>query len=70
MAYRTNRQIVIEMEKLYELYEHEVEERRKEGCLERPTANTYLTHARNFIRWCKGEFIPGATKLQKKTKPY
>ena len=70
MAYRTHKQIIVEMERLYELYEREVEERKKDGCLTRSTANTYLTHTRNFIKWCKGEFIPGGTKLQKKTKPY
>jgi hypothetical protein len=70
MPYRTDKKTVVEMERLFEVYERDVEERRKDSCLEQPTVNTYLSHARDFIRWCKGEFIPGARKLQKKTKPY
>ena len=28
----------------------------------RPSAaRTYLLHARNFVRWLKGDFTPGAT---------
>lgn len=25
------------------------------------TANTYLLHANNFVRWLKGDFTPGRT---------
>jgi len=70
MPYRTNNQTIVELEKLLDLYEREVEERKKDGCLKPSTVDTYLTHTRHFIRWCKGEFIPGGKKLQKKTKPY
>lgn len=27
---------------------------------------TYLLHSNNFVRWCNGEFIPGATLKKKK----
>lgn len=45
MSYSANYQIVVELEKLFDLYEYE-------------------THTRHFIRWCKGEFVPGGKKLQ------
>jgi hypothetical protein len=67
---RTDDKTIAEMERLFEIYEREVQERRKYDCLEQPTVNTYLSHARDFIRWCKGEFMPGTRKLQKKAKLY
>lgn len=57
------------MERLYGLYEAEVKQREKDGCLARATAHTYLVHSGNFVDWCKGEFIPGRMGLQNRTKP-
>jgi hypothetical protein len=54
------------MEKSYEGYKREVEVRRKDGSLRQYTVRTYLTHAWDFIRWCKGEFMPGVRKLKKR----
>jgi hypothetical protein len=69
MPFRTDRKTIEEMERLFKAYEREVEERKKDGCLTLTTANTYLSHAHDFVRWCKGEFIPGRKEFQKKTKP-
>lgn len=70
MACRTHKGMISEMERLYKLYEAEVSERVKDGCLTRSTAHTYLIHSGNFLEWCKGNFIPGGTKLKKETRPY
>ncbi|MFD3271506.1 hypothetical protein ACE3MS_15410 [Paenibacillus dendritiformis] len=29
--------------------------------MEESTKKTYLLHANHFVRWCKGDFIPGGT---------
>lgn len=50
---------IYELEKKLEEYEKVVEEKMSTGLLVKNTANTYLTHSRNFVRWCKGEFNPG-----------
>ena len=60
---RADRNIIAEIERLLEEYEIEIEGRRKSGILENNTAKTYLLHANNFVRWCKGEFVPGGTKI-------
>ena len=44
-------------EEALEQYEEDVER----SPLTRNTKDTYLLHARNFVRWMKGEFEPGAT---------
>ncbi len=61
---RTNQEIIAEMERLFEEYKHEIEVRRKDGSLKQYTVRTYPSHAWEFIRWCKGEFIPGVRKLK------
>jgi hypothetical protein len=61
---RTDKGTIAEMEKLLEEYDIEVETKRKKGFLKNQTARTYLAHAENFVKWCKGEFIPGIRKLR------
>jgi ABC-type Zn uptake system ZnuABC Zn-binding protein ZnuA len=48
-----------QLEKLLETYESEVKQAQKNGLLTDSTARTYLLHASNFVKWCKGDFIPG-----------
>jgi len=60
---RADRNIINELERLLEEYEIEIERKRKAGILENKTAKTYLLHANNFVRWCKGDFVPGIRKL-------
>lgn len=60
---RTDRKIIEEPERLILEYEVEVERSRKDGKLSDKTANTYLPHSNNFVRWCKGEFIPGGRNM-------
>jgi hypothetical protein len=70
MNYRTNTGTVKEMERLFKLYETEIADRVKDGCLTNSTAHTYLLHVGNLIEWCKGNFMPGGTKLKRGTRPY
>ncbi|WP_210367742.1 hypothetical protein [Bacillus sp. REN3] len=56
---KANKDFINQLEDLYQLYEKEVKERSKEGLITKSTADTYLLHSGNFIKWCKGNFIPG-----------
>jgi len=47
------------LETLLQKYEEEVKEAEEKGYLMENTVKTYLTHSRNFIKWCKGNFEPG-----------
>ena len=60
---KTDRKTIEELERLILEYEVEVERSRKDGKLSDKTANTYLAHSNNFVRWCKGEFIPGGRNM-------
>jgi hypothetical protein len=60
---RADKDIIAEMEKLFEEYNIEVEAKRKAGVLKDKTAKTYLLHPKNFIRWCKEDFVPGGRNL-------
>ncbi len=46
-----------EVQRAYRRYESEV----KAADLADSTEKTYLTHARNFVRWLGDEFTPGET---------
>ena len=61
---RKDRNVIAELERLLEKYEIEIEGKRKTGILEDKTAKTYLRHANTFVRWCKGDFVPGIRKLE------
>lgn len=52
--------IIEELEILYKNYEKEVYKAKEDGFLQDNTVKTYLTHTRNFVKWCKGDFEPGA----------
>jgi hypothetical protein len=56
---RASQEIIKQLELLYEAYEQEVTEKLKTGILKDSTANTYLTHSFNFVRWCRNDFEPG-----------
>jgi hypothetical protein len=56
---QTNKEIIVELEKLYDKYQEEVDQLREKGILMENTAKTYLLHSYNFIRWCKEDFTPG-----------
>jgi hypothetical protein len=40
-------------------YKQLIQTRESEGTLTPSTANTYLLHAENFVRWLHGDFDPG-----------
>ena len=48
-----------EVHKALERYMELVHTRETEGLLKSNTANTYLLHAENFVRWLHGDFDPG-----------
>ena len=49
-----------EVERALAKYEREVAELERDSIIRPLTANTYLLHAQNFVRWLKDEFEPGA----------
>jgi hypothetical protein len=56
---KTDKDFIKQLEDIYQAYEKEVKESSKEGLLTKSTADTYLLHSGNFIKWCKGDFVPG-----------
>ena len=59
---KPNESIMRGIEGLFMEYEKEVRELGEKGILSEQTAITYLTHAWNFVRWCRDDFEPGAMK--------
>lgn len=57
---KTSEKKLWEIEKLFMEYEKEIRGLESAGVLTKRTVNTYLTHAWNFVRWCRGTFEPGA----------
>jgi hypothetical protein len=53
-----------EINRLLDLYIREIESSE----LKPLAANIYLTHAKNFVRWINGEFVPGGRLEKNKTK--
>ena len=62
---RTSKDHLDEIERLYDLYQEEVKGLESDGTLSGKTVNTYLPHAYNFVRWCRGEFTPGIKNKEK-----
>lgn len=56
---KCNKEIILQLEELYEAYEKEVLEAEQNGHLMANTRRTYLLHSHNFLKWCKGDFEPG-----------
>jgi hypothetical protein len=52
-------EFIRELERRLDEYERIIEQKKTEGLMMQNTVNTYLTHSRNFVRWCKGDFNPG-----------
>lgn len=62
---RASQDFVKKLELLFEEYEKEVTEKMKSGLIAENTANTYLLHSGNFVKWCRNDFVPGGRKLNK-----
>lgn len=60
---KTSKDIMSEIEKLFDDYQEEVNSLKEKGIIMDNTATTYLLHSYNFVRWCKGEFTPGSKKI-------
>lgn len=56
---RASEDFIKQLENLYTAYEKEVTEKERDGLLTNSTGKTYLLHSGNFLRWCRGEFVPG-----------
>jgi len=56
---KSNKEFILEVERLFGAYEAEVNEALKQGFLKENTVKTYLLHSGNFIKWCKDDFEPG-----------
>jgi hypothetical protein len=54
-----------QLEQLFETYEQEVTAKMNSGLLAKNTEQTYLLHSGNFVKWCRGEFIPGGRNEKK-----
>ena len=60
MNMKSDVKTISKIEQLFQLYEQEIKELEKNGVTQANTMKTYLLHSGNFVRWCKGEFEPGA----------
>lgn len=56
-------ELLKQLNELLDTYTQDV----KSAGLEPSTEKTYLLHADHFVRWCNGEFVPGA-RLKEKGK--
>ena len=57
---QTDSESLTEISRLLDLYISEIQSSE----LKPLAANIYLTHAKNFVRWIEGEFVPGG-RLEK-----
>lgn len=55
---RVSDEFIKQLEELYQSYEKEI----KGTKLATNTVNTHLYHSGNFVKWCRGEYVPGARK--------
>ena len=60
---KTTNEVFKEIESLYAQYEKEVLLAKEEGYLMDNTVRTYLLHSGNFVKWCRGDFIPGGKNM-------
>jgi len=58
IAMRISSQALKEVEAALEQYHRDV----AQAGLAQTTAKTYLTHADDFVRWLKDDFVPGIRK--------
>lgn len=52
---QTDSESLSEISRLLDMYISEIQSSE----LKPLAANIYLTHAKNFVRWIEGEFVPG-----------
>ncbi|MBE9464176.1 hypothetical protein ACFP1I_06730 [Dyadobacter subterraneus] len=57
---QTDSESLTEISRLLDMYINEIQSSE----LKPLAANIYLTHAKNFVRWIEGEFVPGG-RLEK-----
>ena len=59
---RISRQALIEVEQAFDQYREVLAELEESSTIMENTRKTYLVHSKNFVRWLRGEFDPGARK--------
>lgn len=57
---RVSLQTIQEIDRAFDEYCELLAQRETEGHLKSSARNTYELHSRNFVRWLRGEFDPGA----------
>ena len=62
---RASEDIIKEIARLYNEYEQEVLSAKEKGLLMDNTVRTYLLHSGNFVKWCRGNFVPGGKNASK-----
>jgi hypothetical protein len=62
---RASQEFIKQLEELFQIYEKEV----KGTKLAINTVNTHLYHSGNFVKWCSGEYEPGARKEKNSLQP-
>ncbi|WP_303966571.1 hypothetical protein [Sporosarcina ureae] len=62
---KANKEFQDQLENLLKQYERDVFEAQENGYLKENTSKTYLLHANNFTKWCKGDFVPGGRNHNK-----
>lgn len=62
---KANKEFLDQLEILLKQYESEVFKAQENGYIKVNTSNTYLLHANNFAKWCKGDFVPGGRNHNK-----
>lgn len=65
---RASQDIMREIDRLYSAYEKEVLLAKEKGFLMDNTVRTYLLHSGNFVKWCRGNFVPGNKNAPKTNK--
>lgn len=59
---KTDVETMRKIEDLFQAYESEVKTLEDNGILSHTTSKTYLSHAHDFVKWCRDEFEPGIRK--------
>lgn len=59
-----DREVLVALDGLLRRYEDAVENARRQGLVTNKTAHTYILHSTNFVRWLKGDFVPGAKNMR------
>ncbi|MFF5994787.1 hypothetical protein AAGS61_08490 [Lysinibacillus sp. KU-BSD001] len=60
-----NKEFIAKLNEKMDEYQKLIQLKEKEGILKPSASRTYSYHSNNFLRWCRGEFIPGEKNQDK-----